>query len=144
MNYEVIEALGQIAREKNVDKKLVIDTLAAGLIAAVRRKYGTIAEVDVLIDEENRTLGAYILKNVVDEVEDPVLEASLEEAREYDPEIDVGHVLKIEVPLEDFGRNAIQAVKQVVVQRDLLFDQVVGLSIERDQKRLVAAVEEAV
>lgn len=117
MNYEVIEALGQIAREKNVDKKLVIDTLAAGLIAAVRRKYGTIAEVDVLIDEENRTLGAYILKNVVDEVEDPVLEASLEEAREYDPEIDVGHVLKIEVPLEDFGRNAIQAVKQVVVQR---------------------------
>ncbi|MBN1826718.1 MAG: transcription termination factor NusA [Candidatus Eisenbacteria bacterium] len=117
MNFEVIEALGQIAREKNVDKKLVIDTLAAGLVAAVRKKHGATAEVDVLIDEENRTLGAYLLKNVVDDVEDPVLEASLEEAQRYDPDIDVGHVLRIEVPLEEFGRTAIQAVKQVVVQR---------------------------
>ncbi len=117
MNFEVIEALGQISREKNVDKTLVIETLTAGLIAAVRRKHGMSAEVDVLVDEEREALGVFLLKNVVDEVEDPVLEASLEEAREYDPKIDVGQVLRIELPLEEFGRNAIQAVKQVVVQR---------------------------
>ncbi len=117
MNYEVIEALGQIAREKNVDKTLVIDTLCAGLIAAVRRKHGTTAEVDVLVDEPNNMLGVYLLKNVVDEVEDSMMEASVEEAREYDPELDMGHVLRIELSVEEFGRNAIQAVKQVVVQR---------------------------
>ncbi|MFH1278663.1 MAG: transcription termination factor NusA [Candidatus Eisenbacteria bacterium] len=117
MNFEVIEALGQIAREKNVDKDLVIETLVAGLVAAVRKKHGVTAEVDVIVDEEKKTLGVYLLKNVVDDVEDPVLEASLEEARDYDPEIDVGHVLRIELPLMEFGRNAIQAVKQVVVQR---------------------------
>ncbi len=117
MNYEVIEALGQIAREKNVDKSHVIETLQAGLIAAVRKKHGALAEVDVVVDEANHHLGVYLLKNVVDDVEDPVLEASVEEAREYDPELDVGHVLRIELPVVEFGRNAIQAVKQVVVQR---------------------------
>ncbi|NNE07112.1 MAG: transcription termination/antitermination protein NusA [Gemmatimonadetes bacterium] len=117
MNYEVIEALGQIAREKNVDKSHVIGTLQAGLIAAVRKKHGALAEVDVVVDEANHHLGIYLLKNVVDDVEDPVLEASVEEAREYDPELDVGHVLRIELPIAEFGRNAIQAVKQVVVQR---------------------------
>ncbi|NNE10117.1 MAG: transcription termination/antitermination protein NusA, partial [Gemmatimonadetes bacterium] len=117
MNYEVIEALGQIAREKNVDKSHVIETLQAGLIAAVRKKHGALAEVDVVVDEANHHLGIYLLKNVVDDVEDPVLEASVEEAREYDPELDVGHVLRIELPIAEFGRNAIQAVKQVVVQR---------------------------
>ncbi len=117
MNYEVIDALGQIAREKNVDKELVIETLAAGLVAAVRKKHGQTAEVDVLVDEEERTIGVYLLKNVVDDVEDTVLEASLEEAQEYDPKLDVGHVLRIELSLAEFGRNAIQAVKQVVVQR---------------------------
>ncbi len=117
MNYEVIEALGQIAREKNVDKSLVIETLCAGLIAAVRRKHGAMVEVDVVVDEANSMLGVFLLKNVVERVEDPELEASLEEAREYDPELDVGHVLHIELSVEEFGRNAIQAVKQVVVQR---------------------------
>ncbi len=117
MNYEVIEALGQIAREKNVDKSLVIETLCAGLIAAVRRKHGATAEVDVLVDEPNNMLGIYLLKNIVDEVEDPVMEASLEEAREYDPTLDLGHVLRTELSIMEFGRNAIQAVKQVVVQR---------------------------
>ena len=117
MNFEVIDALGQIAREKNVEKELVIETLAAGLVAAVRKKFGLTAEVDVLVDEEERTIGVYLLKNVVDDVEDPVLEASLEEAQEYDPKLDVGHVLRIELSLAEFGRNAIQAVKQVVVQR---------------------------
>jgi len=117
MNFEVIEALGQISREKNVDRRLVEETLSAGLVAAVRKRYGATAEVDVVIDEERRSLGVFLLKNVVDEVEDPALEASLDEAREHDPEIDVGHVLRIELPLVEFGRNAIQAVKQVVVQR---------------------------
>ncbi|MFH1681259.1 MAG: transcription termination factor NusA [Candidatus Eisenbacteria bacterium] len=117
MNFEIIEALGGIAREKNVDKKLVIETLAAGLVAAVRKRHGATAEVDVVVDEQKKTVNVYLLKNVVDIVEDPVLEASLEEAREHDPETDVGHVLRIDIPLEEFGRNAIQAVKQVVVQR---------------------------
>jgi N utilization substance protein A len=117
MNFEVIEALGQIAREKNVDKRLVLQTLSAGLVAAVRKKHGATAEVDVVVDEDRKTIAVYLLKNVVDVVEDPVLEASLEEAREYEPRIDVGHVLRIELPLAEFGRNAIQAVKQVVVQR---------------------------
>ena len=117
MNYEVIEALGQIAREKNVDKSLVIETLAAGLVAAVRRKHGQSCEVDVVVDEANHRISIFLLKNIVDDVEDPALEASLQEAQEFDPEYDVGHVLRIELPVDEFGRNAIQAVKQVVVQR---------------------------
>ena len=47
MNYEVVEALGQIAREKNVDKQLVIETLEAGLQSAAKKKYGPTAEFAV-------------------------------------------------------------------------------------------------
>ncbi len=51
MNYEILEALGQIAREKNVDRELVIETLEAGIVSAARRRYGQNADIQVRFDE---------------------------------------------------------------------------------------------
>ena len=50
MSYEILEALGQIAREKNVDRDLVLETLQAGLVSDARKKYGANANVDVAVD----------------------------------------------------------------------------------------------
>ncbi|MCD4690957.1 transcription termination factor NusA, partial [bacterium] len=58
-----------------------------------------------------------VSKTVVEDVEDDVLEIDLEQAHEYDPTVELGEILQVEVPLDDFGRNAIQAAKQIVVQR---------------------------
>jgi N utilization substance protein A len=117
MNYEVVEALGQIAREKNVDKKLVIETLEAGLQSAAKKKYGATANFVVEVDEKTGSLGVFQTKKVVAEVLDPAAEISLEEARQMDPAALLDGEIRIERPFAEFGRNAIMAAKQVVVQR---------------------------
>ncbi len=117
MNYEVIEALGQIIREKNIEKDLVWETLKMGLVAAAKKRFGVGDRIDVTIDEQSGKMEMTAYQDVVEEVEDPENEITLDEARKIDPDVNIGDELKQSLPFDDFGRNAIQAVKQVVVQR---------------------------
>ena len=117
MNYEILEALGQIAREKNVDKALVIETLEAGIVSAARRKYGPNADIRVTFDEKSASMEVLHVRTVVDDLTDDELEIEVDDARLVDPDAEVGQELVVPLAFEDFGRNAIQAAKQVVVQR---------------------------
>ena len=117
MNYEILEALGQIAREKNVEKELVIQTLEAGIVSAARRKYGANADIRVKFDEKNASLEVAYVRRIVDDLTDEELEIEIDDARAIDPDAQVGDELVIPLSFADFGRNAIQAAKQVVVQR---------------------------
>ena len=71
MNYEVLEALGQITREKNIDKELIWETLTSGLIAAAKKRFETGDNLDVRIDEKSGTLQIVAIWDVVKEIEDP-------------------------------------------------------------------------
>ena len=118
MNYEVIEALGQIIREKNVERDVVWDTVKTGLITAAKKRFGTGDDnVEVRIDEKLGTIEMAAVWEVVDEVEDPETQINLETAQDISPEAEVGGRVEQSLSFEEFGRNAIQAVKQVVVQR---------------------------
>jgi N utilization substance protein A len=117
MNTGILEALRRIAREKQLDGALLVEALEAGLMSAARKKYGPAADIEVLVDDETDTLGVYLNKTVVDDPEDPITEIEFEEARELDGTAEDGDVVRVEVPLDEFGRNAIQAAKQIVVQR---------------------------
>ena len=118
MNYEVIEALAQIIREKNVERDVVWDTVKTGLITAAKKRFGTGDDnVDVRIDEKLGTIEMAAVWEVVDEVEDPETQISLVTAKGMDPEAEIGGRVEQALAFEEFGRNAIQAVKQVVVQR---------------------------
>ena len=118
MNYEVIEALAQIIREKNVEREVVWDTVKTGLITAAKKHYGTGDDnVDVQIDEKLGTIEMAAVWEVVDEVEDPETQVSLATALGMDPEAEIGGRVQQALSSEEFGRNAIQAMKQVVVQR---------------------------
>ncbi len=117
MNYEVVEALGQIAREKNVDKKLVIETLEAGLQSAAKKKYGATANFVVEVNEKSGDLAVFQIRKVVEAVLDTAAEISLADARAIDPDVNLGDDMRLERPFAEFGRNAIMAAKQVVVQR---------------------------
>jgi N utilization substance protein A len=116
-NYEIVEALRQIAREKEIDHSLVIETLRAGILSASRKKYGAAARLDVRVDEGSGTIGLFMTKTVVETVEDPETEMSLQEARTADPEAEVGADVELKLPMEGFGRNAVMAAKQVIMQR---------------------------
>ena len=117
MNYEILEALGQIAREKNVDKELVIETLEAGIVSAARRRYGANADIRVVFDDSSGGMKIEYVRKVVDDLTDEELEIEIDDARLEEPDIKVGDDLTVELSLAEFGRNAIQAAKQVVVQR---------------------------
>jgi N utilization substance protein A len=120
MNYNILEALNQLTRERRVDKALLYETLEAGLTSAIKKKYGNNAVVHVEIDEERGTVTPYLVKAVVedeDEIEDPVCQVTLEEAHEEDPNLVVGDEIRELLPFSEFGRNAIALAKQVLVQR---------------------------
>ncbi|MBT4097113.1 MAG: transcription termination factor NusA [Gemmatimonadetes bacterium] len=116
-NLNIIEALGQIAREKNVDRDMVIETLADALVSAARKRYGNGDNFEAQIDPETGSMAVMARKTVVDEVNEPDLEIELEPAQEIDHQAQLGSVVFEELNLADFGRNAIQTAKQILIQR---------------------------
>jgi N utilization substance protein A len=116
-NFEIVEALGQIAREKSIDMGLVLETLKAGLLLAAKKMYGTSENIGVEVNQKNGQVEMFALKRVVEEVQRPNLEISLEEARRIDRGVELDGEVKVELSLSDFGRNAILAAKQVLMQR---------------------------
>ncbi len=117
MSFEIIQALKSIARTKDVDEALILETLQAGLISAARKKFGATSNIVVEIGENQSSLNVYCCKTVVDKVEDSETQIALETAQRISVDAAVGEELRIEIPIAQFGRNAIQAAKQVLIQR---------------------------
>ncbi len=113
----ILDAFGEIAREKSIGREELIDMIEAGLVAAARKKYGQGCEVEVEIDPLGGRIDISVGREVVEEIADPSGQITPEEARELDSELELGDIHWIQVPFADFGRNAIQAAKQVVIQR---------------------------
>lgn len=117
MNREFIKAVEELEKEKEISKDLLIEAIESALVSAYKKNYGTSQNVRVNIDKESGDINVYMRKDIVEEVEDELVEVSIEEARETDPKYQVGDVVEIQVTPRDFGRIAAQTAKQVVVQR---------------------------
>lgn len=116
-NKELIEALNQIAKEKDISKDILLEALENSLVAACKNNFGRADNIKVNIDRETGEVNVYAMKEVVEEVTDPVLQVSLAQARMKDPKVDLGDLVSIEVTPKNFGRIAAQKAKQVVVQK---------------------------
>lgn len=117
MNNEILDALSQITREKSVDRTLLVETLEMGLASAVRKKHGATADVQVRFNDKSGTLECALRMTVVDNVEDPAFQWTVEKARAHKADAKVGDVVVLPLPISEFGRNAIQTAKQVLIQR---------------------------
>jgi len=117
VNYEVLDALDRICREKGIDRCFLLETLEASLLSACKKKFGSVDNIEVAIDEEKGEIGIRARKRVVEQCLKPELEIELVEARRIDPKVKIGDEIKVDVPLQDFGRSAIQLAKQIVLQR---------------------------
>ena len=119
LNYEVLEALRQIAQEKNVNRDLVIETLEMGLISAAKKRFGTGDNVEVNFDNNSGEIVVEAVKEIVADgsVEDPGIQIGVTQARKADTDAKVGGELRLHLNFTDFGRNAIQTTRQVLVQR---------------------------
>jgi transcription termination/antitermination protein NusA len=89
MTAQFTEAFNDLIREKRIDKKLLMETLEAGFASAVRKKLGSAAVVEVAEDGRGG-IELYLVKTVVEDVESPASEISLEEALEIDDEVGAG------------------------------------------------------
>ncbi|NLT47545.1 MAG: transcription termination/antitermination protein NusA [Clostridiales bacterium] len=117
MNKEFIFAMDALEKEREISKDLLIEAIESALVSAYKKNYGTSQNVRVSIDREQGDIDVFMRKDVVEEVTDPFIEVSLEEARAIDPEYELGDVIEYRVTPKDFGRIAAQTAKQVVVQR---------------------------
>ncbi len=114
---EVLSAIRELATSKQLDRESLLDLLKDGIHAALVKKYGPTVRSEIEIDEAKGHMRVAVLRTVVSAVEDPAAQVSLEEARWEDPEFEVGDVLEEDVPFQDFGRIAVQAAKQRIIQR---------------------------
>ncbi|MDT8435158.1 MAG: transcription termination factor NusA [Gemmatimonadota bacterium] len=112
----VVEAFRVMAANKALSDEELHDLIRDGLHAALARHFGGPVEAEIDIRSDG-SIKITVLKEVVEEVEDPARQASLEEARFDDPEFEVGDLLEIPVAFTDFGRNAVAAAKQRIIQR---------------------------
>ena len=111
------EAVKELVADKGISEELVLKTIEMALLAAYKKKFGTTSNAETVIDMDNNSIKIYSRKTIVDRVKDSTFEISLEEAKKYHSEAEVGDELLIEVKPEDFGRIAAQTAKQVVRQR---------------------------
>ncbi len=113
---QMLAAFREMASNKNLSDADLYDLIRDGIMAALAKRYGPNVEAEIQISDE-AGMQITVLKEVVAEVEDPSREISLEEARWDDPDFEVGDVLEIPVEFAEFGRNAVMAAKQRIIQR---------------------------
>lgn len=116
-NLDVIEALGEIARRKNLSRDFVVETLKLGLLQACKKRFGTSDNIFVELEEDTGEIGIFARKTVAEEVTNPALEISPADAAEYLDDPQPGDEVEVILPFEEFGRMAIQATKQILFQK---------------------------
>ena len=125
---EIIEALNQLEKEKNVSKESLLDAIERSLKVACKKDFGADENIDVVMDRETGEFHVYAKKEVVADVDDFATQISIEQAKLIDPSYDLGDVVTKEITTKAFGRIAAQRARNVIVQaineseRDAIYD----------------------
>lgn len=129
MNTELLEALTILEQEKNISKETMMDAIENSLISACKNHFGTSDNIKVIMDRETCDYSVFAEKEVVEEVFDPAIEISLEDAEKLDSSLHLGDIAQIPVESKSFGRIATQNAKNLILQkireeeRKVVFDQ---------------------
>ncbi|HEU0222812.1 MAG TPA: transcription termination factor NusA [Paracoccaceae bacterium] len=114
---ELLQIADAVAREKLIDPELVIEAMEDSLGKAARSRYGAEYDIRAHIDRRSGELSMSRVREVVETIENPFTEITLEEARRKNPEAQIGSIIADPLPPLDFGRIAAQSAKQVIVQK---------------------------
>ena len=114
---ELLQISDAVAREKNIDKEIVLGAMEEAIQKAARSRYGMENEIKAHIDRKTGDIKLYRVLEVVENVENHSTEITVEAAEEYKEGAAIGDILADELPAIDFGRVAAQTAKQVIVQK---------------------------
>lgn len=129
MNKDLIAIFEYLEREKGIKREVVIAAIEESLQAAARKSVQGAANVTVEINPKNGQIDVFSEKQIVDEVESDSAEIGLEQARELDPDCELGQFIDILVTPKDFGRIAAQKARQIITQklrgaeRDVIYEE---------------------
>ncbi|MEP0510824.1 MAG: transcription termination factor NusA, partial [Aurantimonas coralicida] len=115
---ELLQIADAVAREKSIDREIVIGAMADAIQKAARSRYGQETNIRVDINQKTGEMKLQRLLEVVDEVEDPNTQIYLDLARDKNPDAEPGDFIAEQLPPMDFGRIAAQSAKQVIVQKE--------------------------
>ncbi|WP_270815562.1 transcription termination factor NusA [Hungatella effluvii] len=117
MNKELLEALNILEKENNISKDTLLEAIENSLLTACKNHFGKADNVKVTMNRDTCDFSVYAEKEVVEEVEDPLLQISLAEAKMTDPKYDVGDIVQCPIDSKKFGRIATQNAKNVILQK---------------------------
>ena len=114
---DIKRVVEQVSRDKGIRREILIHALEEALRSAARKKYGSKVDIEATYDEETGEIEVFQFKDVVETVQEPDLELSLEQGRKLDPDCQVGDSLGVKMDTTTFGRIAAQSAKQVIIQK---------------------------
>ena len=117
MNKELLEALEILEKEKNISKETMLEAIENSLITACKNHFGKADNIKVNINPETCDFAVLAEKEVVEEVEDPLMQISLAEAKMISPGFETGNIVQIPIESRSFGRIATQNAKNVILQK---------------------------
>ena len=117
MNKELMLALDLLEKEKQISREVLFDAIENSLITACKNHFGKADNVKVEMNRETCDFVVYAEKEVVEEVEDDVLQISLEDARKISSKAKIGDIVKVDIKSKEFGRIAAQNARNVITQK---------------------------
>ena len=114
---DLARLIDTVHREKAIPREVLVEIIEQAMIAAARRKYGIEHDIEAHYHEELGEVELFEFKTVVEEIDDESGDILFDEARELDPECEVGDQLGVKMIVEDLGRIAAQTAKQVILQK---------------------------
>jgi len=117
MSNIITQTIEQISKEKNIDPKVIIDALEDAMVAASRKYYKTNEDINARFDPETGMVEIFAVKRVVELVENPSLEISIEEAKQIDESLELDDTVEMPKPTDVLGRISAQTAKQVILQK---------------------------
>lgn len=143
MNQDFIRALEEIEAEKGIPREIIFDALEKALIKSYGKNYDDKENVTVDLDRETGAIKLFSIKEVVEEVEDPIIQINIDDARKIRSTVEIGGEISIEVTPADFGRIAAQTARNIVIQkikdaeRDIIYNEF----IDREKELITGVIQ---
>ena len=117
MYFDLNYVIEQVGKEKGIPKDIIIEALEEAVLSASKKKFGSHLDLEAKYNAEVGEIEIFRFKTVVEDVEDPDMEISIEDAKEQDPECILGDSIGIKMDTSTLGRIAAQTAKQVIMQK---------------------------
>lgn len=136
MSKELVNALDALEQEKGIKADVLVEAIEEALKKAYEKNYDESENVEVQFDQKKGNIKVYSVKTVVEEIDEPYEQITLEEALELNKAYEIGDEIRFEVTPADFGRLAAQTAKQIIMQkvreaeRGVVYDKFIGYENE--------------